>query len=99
MASWHDTKRCSAFVRSILWRFSPLHTLVMRSLQEVSTPESSWGIIDAKSDMPIGWIVTYVINQRHGGPSSGYTSSGFYGGNVPNQTGFMPIVLIIFSQG
>ncbi|KAI0370516.1 MFS general substrate transporter [Pilatotrama ljubarskyi] len=27
-----------------------------------------------------GWIVTYVINERHGGPNSGYTSSGFFGG-------------------
>ncbi|KAH8103076.1 MFS general substrate transporter [Cristinia sonorae] len=27
-----------------------------------------------------GWIVTYVINVRHGGPSSGYISSGFFGG-------------------
>ncbi|KAJ8516259.1 hypothetical protein ONZ45_g6401 [Pleurotus djamor] len=27
-----------------------------------------------------GWIVTYVIDVRHGGPSSGYISSGFFGG-------------------
>ncbi|KAJ8694718.1 hypothetical protein PTI98_007369 [Pleurotus ostreatus] len=27
-----------------------------------------------------GWIVTFIINVRHGGPSSGYISSGFYGG-------------------
>jgi len=27
-----------------------------------------------------GWIVTYVIQVRHGGPSSGYISSGFFGG-------------------
>ncbi|KAI0754425.1 MFS general substrate transporter [Daedaleopsis nitida] len=27
-----------------------------------------------------GWIVTYVINLRGGGPSSGYISSGFFGG-------------------
>ncbi|KAI0316668.1 MFS general substrate transporter [Amylostereum chailletii] len=27
-----------------------------------------------------GWIVTYTIEVRHGGPSSGYISSGFYGG-------------------
>ena len=27
-----------------------------------------------------GWIVTYIINQRHGGHSSGYISSGFFGG-------------------
>ncbi|KAF8637248.1 hypothetical protein AX17_002959 [Amanita inopinata Kibby_2008] len=27
-----------------------------------------------------GWIVTFIINVRHGGPSSGYISSGFFGG-------------------
>ena len=27
-----------------------------------------------------GWIVTYVIEVRGGGPSSGYISSGFFGG-------------------
>ncbi|KAL4257242.1 Major Facilitator Superfamily Transporter [Pleurotus pulmonarius] len=27
-----------------------------------------------------GWIVTFIIDVRHGGPSSGYISSGFYGG-------------------
>ncbi|KAG1800264.1 MFS general substrate transporter [Suillus plorans] len=27
-----------------------------------------------------GWIVTYIIDVRGGGPSSGYTSSGFFGG-------------------
>lgn len=28
----------------------------------------------------IGWIVTYMIHVRHGGPSSGYISTGFFGG-------------------
>ncbi|KAK7044707.1 MFS domain-containing protein [Favolaschia claudopus] len=27
-----------------------------------------------------GWIVTYIINVRGGGPSSGYVSAGFFGG-------------------
>ncbi|PFH48670.1 hypothetical protein AMATHDRAFT_64868 [Amanita thiersii Skay4041] len=27
-----------------------------------------------------GWIVTFIINVRHGGPSSGYISSGFFAG-------------------
>ncbi|KAK7684562.1 hypothetical protein QCA50_012509 [Cerrena zonata] len=27
-----------------------------------------------------GWTVTYVINERGGGPSAGYISSGFFGG-------------------
>ncbi|KAH9478786.1 hypothetical protein JR316_0009247 [Psilocybe cubensis] len=29
-----------------------------------------------------GWIVTFIINVRGGGPSSGYISSGFFGGKV-----------------
>jgi len=27
-----------------------------------------------------GWIVTFIIQQRRGGPLSGYISSGFFGG-------------------
>ncbi|CAK5274630.1 unnamed protein product, partial [Mycena citricolor] len=27
-----------------------------------------------------GWIITYIIDVRHGGPSAGYISSGFFGG-------------------
>ncbi|KAF8628749.1 hypothetical protein AX15_003741 [Amanita polypyramis BW_CC] len=27
-----------------------------------------------------GWIVTFIVKVRHGGPSSGYISSGFFGG-------------------
>ena len=29
-----------------------------------------------------GWIVTYVINERHGGVNAGYISSGFWGGKM-----------------
>ena len=28
----------------------------------------------------LGWIVTYIINERNGGSNSGYISSGFWGG-------------------
>ena len=28
----------------------------------------------------IGWIVSFLIDVRHGGPSSGYVSAGFFGG-------------------
>lgn len=28
----------------------------------------------------IGWIVTYIIDVRGGGPTSGYISTGFFGG-------------------
>lgn len=30
--------------------------------------------------LTIGWIVTYMIRVRHGGPSSGYITTGFFGG-------------------
>lgn len=41
------------------------------------------------ADPLVGWIVTYVINERHGGANSGYISSGFFGGksrNLPSTT-------------
>jgi len=28
----------------------------------------------------LGWIVTFIVSERYGGPSSGYISSGFFGG-------------------
>ena len=28
----------------------------------------------------LGWIVTFVMEVRKGGPSAGYISSGFFGG-------------------
>ncbi|KAJ8480762.1 hypothetical protein ONZ45_g15541 [Pleurotus djamor] len=31
-----------------------------------------------------GWIVTFIINERDGGPSAGYISSGFFGGQSPS---------------
>ena len=33
-----------------------------------------------KTHRIVGWIVTYVIEVRHGGPSSGYISTGFFAG-------------------
>lgn len=30
-----------------------------------------------------GWIVTFLINERGGGKSAGYVSSGFFGGRHP----------------
>lgn len=30
--------------------------------------------------MLTGWIVTFVIDERGGGPSSGYITSGFFAG-------------------
>ncbi|RPD61356.1 MFS general substrate transporter [Lentinus tigrinus ALCF2SS1-6] len=36
-----------------------------------------------------GWIVTYVINLRGGGPDSGYISSGFFGGLTLGRVGLL----------
>ena len=38
-----------------------------------------------------GWIVTFVINERGGGPSSGYISSGFFGGLTIGRVVLLPI--------
>ncbi len=39
--------------------------------------KTGWLLVDT---LCTGWIVTFIIETRHGGPSSGYISSGFYGG-------------------
>ena len=31
---------------------------------------------------PLGWIVTFIIRERHGGAKAGYISSGFFGGEA-----------------
>ncbi|EJF64656.1 MFS general substrate transporter [Dichomitus squalens LYAD-421 SS1] len=38
-----------------------------------------------------GWIVTFVINERHGGHSSGYISSGFWGGLTIGRLALLPL--------
>ena len=37
-------------------------------------------IVITNSRVPVGWIVTFIIDVRKGGSSSGYISSGFFGG-------------------
>ena len=44
-----------------------------------------------------GWTITYIINQRDGGPSSGYISTGFFGGKQPRCAPRKVGKLIIFS--
>ncbi|KAJ7927611.1 major facilitator superfamily domain-containing protein [Mycena leptocephala] len=36
-----------------------------------------------------GWIVTYIIDVRGGGPSSGYVSAGFFGGLMTGRVGLL----------
>ncbi|KAG8968041.1 hypothetical protein FRC05_001674 [Tulasnella sp. 425] len=38
-----------------------------------------------------GWIVTFLINRRGGGPSSGYVSSGFFGGMMVGRVLLLPL--------
>ncbi|TEB30490.1 MFS general substrate transporter [Coprinellus micaceus] len=38
-----------------------------------------------------GWIVTYIIQERNGGPSSGYISSGFFGGLTLGRVVLLPL--------
>ncbi|KAG8944998.1 hypothetical protein FRC04_001253 [Tulasnella sp. 424] len=38
-----------------------------------------------------GWIFTYLLNERHGGPSAGYVSSGFFGGLTLGRIILLPI--------
>ncbi|PIL22933.1 MFS general substrate transporter [Ganoderma sinense ZZ0214-1] len=37
------------------------------------------------------WIVTFVINERHGGPSAGYISSGFFAGLTIGRLALLPL--------
>jgi fucose permease len=52
-----------------MFKLKALHTLALFTLVYVGV-EVTIG----------GWIVTYMIRVRHGGPSSGYISTGFFGG-------------------
>ena len=38
-----------------------------------------------------GWIVTFLINERGGGPSAGYISSGFFGGLTLGRVVLLPL--------
>jgi len=43
-------------------------------------PQSRKPMIIFKKVTIGGWIVTFIIDVRGGGPSSGYISAGFFGG-------------------
>ncbi|KAG8999477.1 hypothetical protein FRB93_013216 [Tulasnella sp. JGI-2019a] len=38
-----------------------------------------------------GWIFTYLLNERNGGPSAGYVSSGFFGGLTLGRVILLPL--------
>jgi len=45
-----------------------------------------------------GWIVTFLERKRHGGPSSGYVSSGFFAGLMLGRVGLLPVTKKIGRQ-
>jgi len=61
-----------------MFKLKALHTLALFTLVYVGV-EVTIG----------GWIVTYMIRVRHGGPSSGYISTGFFGGLTVGRVVFL----------
>ncbi|KAI0763036.1 MFS general substrate transporter [Trametes elegans] len=48
------------------------------------------------SEVAIGnWIVTYIIKLRNGGPSSGYISSGLFGGLMVGRIALLPVTKLV----
>jgi fucose permease len=43
-----------------------------------------------------GWIVTYVVQERNGGPSAGYISSGFFGGLAMGRVILIPLTKLVY---
>lgn len=81
-ATGANTARCSDLDLCTSWPFSSSSTLVLRSPLEVSHTRTPSFVPLTRRSILLGWIVTYVINLRGGGPSSGYISSGFFGGTL-----------------
>ncbi|THH16127.1 hypothetical protein EW146_g4461 [Bondarzewia mesenterica] len=52
------------------------NTVVLISVFKLKTQDECL----AQIGQAAGWIVTFIINVRQGGPSSGYISAGFFGG-------------------
>ncbi|KAH7099833.1 MFS general substrate transporter [Auriculariales sp. MPI-PUGE-AT-0066] len=38
-----------------------------------------------------GWVVTFIIDERHGGPDAGYISAGFFGGLMLGRVILLPL--------
>ncbi|KAH7098377.1 MFS general substrate transporter [Auriculariales sp. MPI-PUGE-AT-0066] len=45
-----------------------------------------------------GWLTTYIIRERGGGPSSGYIASGFYGGLMLGRVVLLPLNELLGEQ-
>lgn len=66
---------------SISWHSSSYFTSALRSLSEVRSMLSVSVILAQKNS---GWVVTFMLDIRDGGPTTGYISSGFFGGMFPS---------------
>jgi len=42
-----------------------------------------------------GWVVTYIIDERGGGPDAGYISAGFFGGLMLGRLVLLPINALV----
>lgn len=49
--------------------------------------------------LPVGWIVTFIIDERGGGPNSGYISAGFFGGWYLTMFAFIRLIRLIHLEG
>jgi fucose permease len=72
---------------SKVMRLRAVHFLAIYILIYVGVEVTMGGKPGCTRDTPLfltvmlsGWMVTFIINARGGGPSSGYVSSGFFGG-------------------
>jgi hypothetical protein len=84
-ATEEDTERGNVYVQ--LTRIKPLRLLAPFILAYVGTEVTIGGAsiglsikTCVKTFRTIGWIVTFTKDERGGGSSSGYISSGFFGG-------------------
>ena len=51
------------------------------------------------SDCKLGWIVTFLVLVRDGGPSSGYASTGFFGGRYLVTLHFLVLIFLGVTLG
>jgi fucose permease len=56
--------------------------------------DADWGGLRFENPRQVtigGWIVSYIIEYRGGGPSSGYVSTGFFGGLTVGRVVLIPL--------
>lgn len=50
-----------------------------------------WSRVGADLVLYRGWIVTFLLRRRGGGPSTGYVTSGFFGGMTAGRLFLIPV--------